>query len=106
MNARVTGAAGVAAAFVSLVVAATALPARSSVLPASAKSLGPAPAAVHGVAEAGHVRSGEPVPACAAVGRVTWYTVDAPHRGSMLARLVARDQLDAAIVVYRVVRSQ
>ena len=67
--------------------------------------MGSVPATISGVAN-GHVDQDAPVPACGAVAGVDWYTVQAPHRGAMVARLVARGELDAQVAVYRIVRSQ
>lgn len=79
--------------------------ARTPVVPSSAEVLSTVPTTVSGVAS-GRLRKNEPVPQCASVAGVRWYTVKAPHRGAMVARLVARDDLDGALAVYRIVRSQ
>lgn len=107
MNIRSLGLVGAAAGSLGLAVAAsTAFTSPQNVIPKGATTLGVAPVGAHGVADARGPRSGEPVPACASVAGVTWYVVQAPRRGAVVARLVARGDLDAAIAVYRVVRSQ
>jgi hypothetical protein len=68
--------------------------------------MGVAPAIVSGVADAKKLERGAPAPRCATVEGLQWYTVKAPRRGPMLARLVARGDLDATLSVYRIVRSQ
>jgi hypothetical protein len=106
MNARSAGAVGaVFALFATLVAASAALSTPHTNVPSRARPLGTAPVTVTGTANGGIYRDA-PVPACAATAGVVWYTVEAPHRGAMVARLVAKSELDGAIVVYRVVRSQ
>lgn len=100
----VTGAALAALTVLATVGAAASAP--RVVVPASAVSLGRAPASVTGKATARKLEKNAPVPGCAGVDGVQWYTVSAPHRGPMVARLVAHGSLDAAIAVYRIVRSQ
>src|SRR5262245_25260649 len=75
-------------------------------VPSTARSLGYAPATVRGMADAGNPEQGAPVPSCAAVAGVQWYTVRAPHRGPLVARLRAHGNLDAVVAVYRVVRNK
>jgi hypothetical protein len=104
MNARVAGVVG-AVAVAALVAASTALP-TSRVVPKGAHSLGTAPATIQGTAQTGKLRKDDPVPACTVSGGVVWYTIKAPHRGPLVAKLVAGGELDGALVVYRIVRSQ
>jgi hypothetical protein len=101
---RVAGAAFVVLAVLTSVAVGESAP--RALVPASAVSLGQAPVSVTGTASARKREKHAPVPGCAAVDGVQWYTLSAPHRGPMVARLIARDSLDAAIVVYRIVRSQ
>jgi hypothetical protein len=70
-----------------------------------AQTIGHLPARVVGATEGARVDDGEPAPWCAAVRGVVWYRVRAPHRGPMVVRLRAGGELDAAVAVYRVVRS-
>ena len=106
MNARLRSAfALVVAGLVVLVSGAAVKSAPGTVVPRSAEPMGSVPATISGVAN-GHVDKDAPVPACGAVAGVDWYTVQAPHRGAMVARLVARGELDAQVAVYRIVRSQ
>lgn len=63
------------------------------------------PAAIEGTTDDAKVSKGEPVPSCTGVEGVVWYTVEAPHRGALVARVKAGGELDGAIAVYRVVRS-
>jgi hypothetical protein len=105
MNARIAGAVGVVAALALTLTAATAFTSPQQAVPKNVVPLGVAPLALHGVADAGRPKADEPGFGCAAVAGAKWYLVQAPHRGPLVARLVARDELDAAIVVYRIVRS-
>ena len=66
-----------------------ALPARSTDRPRSAR-----------------VRKDAPDPSCSAGQGVVWYTATAPRRGPMLATVTAGGDSDAALVVYRLVRSK
>lgn len=75
------------------------------VVPATAKALQSVPVTVSGEAD-GQLAKDAPVPGCGSVAGVNWYTVKAPHRGPMVARLVAKGELDGALAVYRIVRSQ
>jgi hypothetical protein len=63
------------------------------------------PAVVDGTLDGAKTSSDEPVPSCTAVDGVVWYSVKAPHRGPMVARVKAGGELDAAITVLRVMRS-
>ena len=106
MNARSAGAVGAAVVlFATFVAASAALPTPQTNVPARARPLGAAPVTVTGTAN-GRMEKDAPVPACAATAGVVWYTVEAPHRGAMVARLIAQGELDSAVAVYRVVRSQ
>lgn len=75
------------------------------VVPSTAKALQQVPITVTGEAD-GRLVKNAPVPECGPIAGVNWYTVKAPHRGAMVARLVARGELDGGIAVYRVIRSQ
>lgn len=79
--------------------------ANGSVVPSSAEAIASVPSTVSGIAN-GRISKDAPVPACGAVAGVTWYTVRAPHRGAMVAKLVAKGELDGSVAVYRIVRSQ
>jgi len=106
MNARSAGAVGaVAAVFVTLVAASAALPTPQSIVPSKARPLGTAPVTITDTA-GGRLARDAPVPSCAAAAGVVWYTIQAPHRGAMVARLVAQGELDGAVAVYRILRSQ
>ncbi|HEY6960361.1 MAG TPA: hypothetical protein VI408_00585 [Gaiellaceae bacterium] len=108
MTARTLGVVGAAGIAASLVIAATtALSTPQNTIPSGAKVLGTAPiATIHGITSTKSAKGDEPSNDCAAVQRANWYVIQAPHRGALVARLVARGELDAAIAVYRVVRSQ
>lgn len=107
MTARTAGAVGaVVTALALAVAAATAFTSPQQVIPKNATQLGVAPLATHGVADAGAPKQGDPVPACADVAGTQWYVVQAPHRGALVARVIARGELDGAVAVYRIVRSQ
>lgn len=64
------------------------------------------PATVAGTTQGATLAEAEPAPSCAPARGNVWYTVDAPHRGPMVARLKAGGKLDGAIAVYRVLRSR
>lgn len=100
----VAGAAFVVLAVLISVAAGSSAP--RAIVPASAVSLGRAPVSITGKASAHKHEQNAPVPGCAAVDGVQWYTLSAPRRGPMVARLIAHGSLDAAIAVYRIVRSQ
>jgi hypothetical protein len=91
-----------AAILIVLTLSGTGSPAREKLVPSSAKAFGNVPGTVDAVADAGKLEEGAPVPRCAAVEGVDWYTVSAPHRGPMLARLGAGDELDAVLALYRI----
>ena len=93
----------VAASAVLLVGAAGTAP--GAPVPTSAVQLSGVPAVVHDVAD-GKLRKDAPAISCASVAGAKWYTVRAPRRGAMVARLAARGELDGALAVYRIVRSQ
>ncbi|MGE5691944.1 MAG: hypothetical protein ACM33B_15440 [Pseudomonadota bacterium] len=100
------GAAGVAAAIlIVLTLSGTGSSARKTLVPASANAFGTVPGTVTGVADAGELEKGAPAPGCASVEGVEWYTLSAPHRGPMLARLVGGDELDAVLALYRITGS-
>ena len=71
-----------------------------------AKPVGVLPARVDGSTKSGRVTKDAPVPSCSVGQGVVWYTVNAPRRGPMLATVAAGDDTDAALVVYRLVRSK
>jgi hypothetical protein len=71
-----------------------------------AKPVGAIPAKVEGSTTSGHVKKQAPVPSCSVGQGVVWYTATAPRRGPMLATVEASDDSDAALVVYRLVRSK
>jgi hypothetical protein len=99
------GAAGIAAAIlVVLVLGGAASSARERLVPPGAKAFGALPGVVAG-SGAGRLGAGAPVPGCASVEGIEWYTLSAPHRGPLLARLTAGDALDAVVAVYRVTTS-
>ncbi|HEY7795643.1 MAG TPA: hypothetical protein VIA10_16685 [Gaiellaceae bacterium] len=85
-----------------LLLSGTGSPARVQLVPTSAKAFGSVPGTVTGVADAGKLEDGAPVPQCAAVEGVHWYTVTAPQRGPMLARLEAGAELETVLALYRV----
>ena len=64
------------------------------------------PATIEGTTKGARLSKDEPVPSCTAVKGIVWYAVKATHRGPMVARVKADGDLDAAMVVHRVVRSQ
>ena len=70
-----------------------------------ATPVGTLPAVVDGSTKAAQVRKEAPVPSCSAGQGVAWYTATAVGRGPMLATVSAGDDSDAALVVYRLVRS-
>jgi len=107
MKTWIKGALGLAAAiFVVLVLGSAGQSAPEQLVPQGAKPIGSLPAEVGGVLDTGKLQKGAPVPDCASVEAVQWFTLTAPRRGPMVARLVARGDLDAAVAVYRIVRSQ
>lgn len=71
-----------------------------------ATPVGALPAKVDGSTKAAHVRKDAPVPSCAAGQGVVWYTATARAQGPMLATATAGGDSDAALVVYRLVRSK
>ena len=71
-----------------------------------AQAVGTVPAQVVGTTKGARQSEGEPAPWCASVKGVVWYSVQAPRHGGMVAQLKADGQLDAAVAVYRVIRSQ
>lgn len=71
-----------------------------------ATPVGALPAQVDGSTQAARVRKDAPVPSCSAGQGVVWYTASAPGRGPMLATVTAGGDSDAALVVYRLVRSK
>jgi len=71
-----------------------------------AKPVGAIPAQIDGSTKAARVRKDAPVPSCSAGQGVVWYTATAPRRGPMLATVAAGGDSDAAVVVYRLVRSK
>ena len=73
---------------------------------ADAEQIAALPATVEGTTKGAKLSEGEPAPSCTAVQGIVWYAVKAPHRGALVARLVADDTLDAAIVVRHVVRTE
>lgn len=95
----------VAAIVMVLTLGGTGSPARETLVPTSAKPFGAVPGTVTGVADTSSLEEGAPVPGCASMKGVDWYTVSARHRGPMLARLVAGDKLDAILAVYRITKS-
>jgi hypothetical protein len=100
------GLAGIGAAIlIVLVLGGTGSSARELLVPTSAKPFGAVPGTVSGVADAGKLEQGAPAPGCASVDGVDWYTLSASHRGPMLARLSAGDELDAVVAVYRITGS-
>lgn len=106
MHMRVKRAFGALLAVGAVLVAAGAVgSASSSVVPSSAKEVVNVPSTVSDTASGG-MRGDAPVPTCGTPTGVNWYTVRAPHRGAMVAKLVAHGELDGAVAVYRIVRSQ
>lgn len=95
----------VAAIVMVLTLGGTGGSARETLVPTSAKPFGAVPGTVTDVADTSSLEEGAPVPGCASLEGVDWYTVSAPHRGPMLARLVADDKLDAILAVYRITKS-
>lgn len=106
MNPRNAGALGVAGIVVALVTTAAAIPASHNTIPSGAKHVGVAPLTVRGTTSTKGANAGDPANDCGPVRRADWYVVRASRRAPMVARLVARGELDAAIAVYRIVRSQ
>ena len=105
MNAFITRAFGLGVAASAALLAGAAGTAPGAPVPSSAQALTSVPAVVHDVAD-GKLRKDAPTITCASVAGVKWYTVRAPRRGAMVARLAARGELDGALSVYRIVRSQ
>lgn len=106
MNARLKRSCGALSVVGAVLLAAgSAGSAGSSVVPSSAKTIVTVPSTVSDSAN-GKLQKDAPIPACGSPAGVTWYTVKAPHRGAMVAKLVANGELDAAVAVYRIVRSQ
>ena len=64
------------------------------------------PATIAGDTHGTTSKEADPGLSCASTRGVLWYTVRAPHRGPLVARLVADDALDGALAVYRVIRSR
>lgn len=98
-------AAMVAAIVMILTLGGTGGSARGTLVPTSAKPFGTVPGTVTDVADTGSLEEGAPVPGCASLEGIDWYTLSAPHRGPMLAQLVAGDKLDAILAVYRITNS-
>ena len=71
-----------------------------------ATPVGTLPAQVDGSTKSARMRKDAPDPSCSAGQGVVWYTATAPRRGPMLATVTAGDDSDAALVVYRLVRSK
>jgi hypothetical protein len=71
-----------------------------------ATPVGALPAKVDGSTKSAHVRKEAPVPSCSSGQGVVWYAATAPGRGPMLATVDAGGDSDAALVVYRIVRSK
>lgn len=105
MNAYIRRAFGSSIATSAVLLGGAAAPAPGAPVPSGAQELSAVPAVVHDVAD-GKLRKDAPTITCASVAGVTWYTVKAPRRGAMVARLAARGELDGALAVYRIVRSQ
>ncbi len=105
MNARIRGALVGVAVVVAALGGGEALSKPPAVVPSNAEPLTSVPAHVVAITN-GRNRADAPAFSCTAVSGARWYTVTAPRRGPMVAKLLARGELDGAIVVYRVVRSQ
>jgi len=105
MNARIHWACGAVLLAVAMLLTAGAAGSSGSVVPSSAEQITSVPSTVTDLAN-GRLSKDAPVPACGTVAGVKWYTVRAPHRGAMVAKLVAKGELDGALAVYRIVRSQ
>lgn len=105
MNASMGRAFGLTLAASAVLVAGAAGTAPGAPVPSNAQELSTMPAAVHDIAD-GKLRKDAPAITCASVAGVKWYTLQAPRRGAMVARLAARGELDGALAVYRIVRSQ
>src|SRR4051812_32623273 len=58
------------------------------------------PVSIEGTLAGAHLDEAEPAPWTTAVKSVVWYSVRAPRRGPMVARLHAGGTLDAAIAVF------
>lgn len=71
-----------------------------------ATPVGALPARVDGSTKEARVRKDAPVPSCSAGQGVVWYTATARGRGPMLAAVTAGGDSDAALAVYRLVRSK
>ena len=71
-----------------------------------AKPIGTLPAQVDGSTKSARVRKDAPDPSCSAGQGVVWYSATAPRRGPMLATVKAGGDSDAALAVYRLVRSK
>jgi hypothetical protein len=95
--------AGVAILMLGAVSGAASAPPNDAV--ADAEQITALPATVEGTTKGAKLSEGEPTPSCTAVQGIVWYALKAPHRGALVARLVADDTLDAAIVVRHVVRT-
>lgn len=70
------------------------------------QALGRVPAKVVGTTEGATRGTNEPAPWCVPVRGVVWYSVKAPRRGAMVARVKAEGGLDAAVAAYSIERSQ
>ena len=71
-----------------------------------ATPVGALPAQVDGSTKSARVRKDAPDPSCSVGQGVVWYTAIAPRRGPTLATVTAGGDSDAALVVYRLVRSK
>ena len=106
MNARVKAAFAAAIALgLAFAVSSGIASSPNAVVPSTAKALPQAPVTVTGEAN-GRLVKDAPIPKCGPVAGVNWYTVKAPHRGALVARLVAHGDLDGGLAVYRIIRSQ
>lgn len=73
---------------------------------ADAEQITSLPATLQGTTKGAKLSEGEPVPSCATAQGIVWYSVRAPHRGALVARLATDETLDAAVVVRHVVRTE
>jgi len=108
MKISVKHACGIAAiALLLLAAAGAAGSSPNAAVPSNVQALGRvASVRVSGVADAKGLERNVPVPSCATVEGVQWYRVTAPHRGPMVAQLVADKDLDAALAAYHIVGSR
>lgn len=101
----VLAAAAVGGALVCVAGAASA-PRASSAAPSDANPIASVPATIEGKTNGATVSKSEPLPSCGSARGIVWYTVKAPRRGALVASLQAGGDLDGAVVVVRVARSQ